>query len=180
MKKYKNEREVKQMRKTFLSIIFLIILLLVPTMTFATETASLPDAVNGVITLTEDIVFDDTVVINSAVTLDLNGHTISNKTDIWNTTTASYALISVGEGGNLTITGEGTLQAKENDCFAVMVKDGGKLTLDSGKYVGNIHSIYIMNEGEVVINGGEYSIQQLSPDVETDKYRYTLNCNDEY
>lgn len=168
------------MRKTFLSIIFLLILLLVPTMVFATGTASLPDAVDGVITLTEDIVLEDTVVIDSTVTLDLNGHTLSNTTDIWNTTTASYALISVGEGGNLTIIGEGTLQAKENDCFAVMVKDGGKLTINSGKYVGNISSVYIISEGEVVINGGEYSIQQLSPEVETDKYRYTLNCYDEY
>ena len=125
------------MKKTFLSIIFLLILLLVPTMVFATEAASLPDAVNGVITLTEDIVLEDTVVIDSTVTLDLNAHTISNTRDIWNTTTKSYALISVREGGNLTITGEGTLQAKENDCFAVMVRDGGKLTIESGKYVGN-------------------------------------------
>ena len=128
---------------------------------FATEptvATTLPEAVNGVITLTEDVVLTKTAVINTTVTLNLNGYTIKNEVDVWNKAVKDWSLISVREGGNLTITGEGSLLAKENDCYGIDVQNGGKLTINSGKIVGNISAVYA-NMGEVTINGGEYSIK---------------------
>ena len=126
------------------------------------------------VTLLKDIELTTTVVVNKTVTLDLNGHTIKNETDIWNETTGDWSLISVREGGNLTINGEGTLKAKEDDCYAIDVQDGGEITINNGEVIGNVSAVYVKN-GTATINGGTYSIQQLS---QQGDYRYTLNCWD--
>lgn len=126
--------------------------------------------------LTEDLVLDKTVAVETGkeVVLDLNGKTISNTTDIWNTAANDWSLLSV-RGGSLTIKGAGTLQAKENDCFAVDVMDGGKVVIEDGTYVGNAHAVYVF-EGSVEIKGGKYSIQQ--PSGLPSPYGYVLNCYD--
>ena len=126
--------------------------------------------------LTSDIIVDDTLVITGKVTLNLNGKTISNTEDIWvdTETEDKWSLISVGANGNLTITGNGKLKAKENDCYAVDVVDGGKLTIENGEFIGNISAVYVF-EGEAEIKGGKYSIQQLSSN---DDERFTLNLYD--
>lgn len=133
-------------------------------------------ATGGEAILTEDLVLDKTVAVETGkeVVLDLNGKTISNTTDIWNTAANDWSLLSV-RGGSLTIKGAGTLQAKENDCFAVDVMDGGKVVIEDGTYVGNVHAVYVF-EGSVEINGGKYSIQQ--PSELPSPYGYVLNCYD--
>ena len=133
-------------------------------------------ATGGEATLTEDVVLGETVVVEPGkeVTLDLNGKTISNTADLWNESIASWSLLSV-RGGSLTIKGAGTLQAKENDCFAVDVQDGGTVVIEDGTYVGNVHAVYVY-EGTAEIKGGKYSIQQLSSN--PDPYGYVLNCYD--
>lgn len=133
-------------------------------------------ATGGVATLTEDVVLGETVVVEPGkeVTLDLNGKTVSNTADLWNESIASWSLLSV-RGGSLTIKGAGTLQAKENDCFAVDVQDGGTVVIEDGTYVGNVHAVYVY-EGTAEIKGGKYSIQQLSSN--PDPYGYVLNCYD--
>ena len=133
-------------------------------------------ATGGEATLTEDLVLDKTVAVETGkeVVLDLNGKTISNTTDIWNTAANDWSLLSV-RGGSLTIKGAGTLQAKENDCFAVDVMDGGKVVIEDGTYVGNAHAVYVF-EGSVEIKGGKYSIQQ--PSGLSSPYGYVLNCYD--
>lgn len=133
-------------------------------------------ATGGEAILTEDLVLDKTVAVETGkeVVLDLNGKTISNTTDIWNTAANDWSLLSV-RGGSLTIKGAGTLQAKENDCFAVDVMDGGKVVIEDGTYVGNVHAVYVF-EGSVEIKGGKYSIQQ--PSELPSPYGYVLNCYD--
>lgn len=133
-------------------------------------------ATGGEAILTEDLVLDKTVSVETGkeVVLDLNGKTISNTTDIWNTAANDWSLLSV-RGGSLTIKGAGTLQAKENDCFAVDVMDGGKVVIEDGTYVGNVHAVYVF-EGSVEIKGGKYSIQQ--PSELPSPYGYVLNCYD--
>lgn len=128
------------------------------------------------IKLTSDITIDDTLVVTRKVTFNLNGKTINNTEDIWvdTETEDKWSLISVGADGNLTITGNGKLQAKENDCYALDVVDGGKLTIESGEFIGNISAVYVF-EGEAEIKGGKYSIQQLSS--QSDE-RFTLNLYD--
>ena len=128
------------------------------------------------IKLTSDIIADDTLVITRKVTLNLNGKTISNTENVWvdTETEDKWSLISVGTNGNLTITGNGKLKAKENDCFAVDVVSGGKLTIENGEFIGNISAVYVF-EGEAEIKGGKYSIQQLSSNGDE---RFTLNLYD--
>lgn len=133
-------------------------------------------ATGGEATLAADLDLGETVSVAAGkeVTLDLNGKTISNTTDIWNTAANDWSLLSV-RGGSLTIKGAGTLQAKENDCFAVDVMDGGKVVIEDGTYVGNVHAVYVF-EGSVEIKGGKYSIQQ--PSELPSPYGYVLNCYD--
>ena len=68
------------------------------------------------------------------------------------------------------------MQAKENDCYAVDVQDGGQVTIEDGTYVGNIHAVYVY-EGTAEIKGGHYSVQQTYPDAEK-AYGFVLNCYD--
>lgn len=135
-------------------------------------------ATGGEATLTEDVVLGETVVVEPGkeVTLDLNGKTISNTEDLWRDGPYyDWALLSVRANGSLTIKGTGVLKAKENDCYAVDVQDGGKLVIEDGTYVGNAHAVYVY-EGTAEIKGGKYSIQQLSSN--PDPYGYVLNCYD--
>jgi len=133
-------------------------------------------ATGGSATLSEDLVVNEpiSVATGAEVTLDLNGKTISNTADLWNTAANDWSLLSV-KGGSLTIKGAGTLQAKENDCYAVDVMDGGKVVIEDGTYVGNVHAVYVF-EGTAEIKGGKYSIQQ--PSGLPSPYGYVLNCYD--
>ena len=129
--------------------------------------------------LDQDLNPGKTMVIDlkdgASVTLDLNGHTIANTTDLWNEETGHWSLISVRGNGTLTIKG-GTLKAKENDCFALDVFDKtANLIIEDGKYVGNLHAVYVYF-GNLKVKGGEFSIQQLADG--KDPYRFTLNCYD--
>lgn len=128
------------------------------------------------IKLTEDITIDDTLVVTRKVTLNLNDKTINNTEDIWvdTETEDKWSLISVGANGDLTITGNGKLKAKENDCYAIDVVDGGKLTVENGEFIGNISAIYV-SEGEALIKGGKYSVQQLNTNGVESAYGCTIN-----
>ena len=154
---------------------------------YATLAEAIAAANDGdTITLLGDVDLAKTLIIkDKTITLDLNGKTISNSTDIWNENTYSWSLISVRDNGDLTINdtaGGGTLKAKENDCFALDVYaydtknvENTKLTINAGNYVGNISAVYAFT-GKVTINGGHFSIQQKESG--SDPYRLTLNCFD--
>lgn len=137
-------------------------------------------AEGGVVALANDLVLDRTLSVSAGaeVVIDLNDKTISNTADLWDVPDANagnWSLLSV-KGGTLTIKGAGTLQAKENDCFAVDVQDGGKVVIEDGTYVGNIHAVYVF-EGTAEIKGGKYSVQQTYPDA-AKAYGFVLNCYD--
>ena len=134
---------------------------------------------NTVVKLTSDIVVAETTVVSKNITVDLNGYTVKNTEDIWNDDTKTWSLISVRNGGILTLldssdAGTGTLCAKENDCFAVDVRNGGMLIIESGNYIGNISSVYV-HSGTAYINGGYYEVQQISG---VNGYGETINCYD--
>ncbi len=128
------------------------------------------------IQLQKDIVVSGTVSVKSTVVLDLNGKTISNNIDIWDKNPNDWSLISVRENGNLTIIGDGKLQAKENDCYVVDVQDGAICTIKGGEYIGNVHAVYVF-EGSLYVEGGKYSVQQKYPDA-TKADEFVLNCYD--
>ena len=83
----------------------------------------------------------------------------------------AFAILTLLDGSE---AGTGTLLAKENDCFAVDVRDGSALIIESGTYVGNISSVYV-HTGIAYINGGYYKVQQTSG---INGYGETINCYD--
>ena len=117
------------------------------------------------------------IVADKNATLNMNGKTIANITDIWDVEPNSWSLVSVREGATLTIDGNGTFKAKENDCFAVDVQDDGcKVVIKSGTFIGNIHAVYVYT-GEAVIEGGFFSVQQKFSDA-AKADEFVLNCYD--
>ena len=142
--------------------------------TYATLKAAFEGAKDGdTITLTDDIKVEDTLVVTKTLTLDLAGHTLSNEENIWSDD--NWSLISVRGNGNLTITGNGTLKAKKDDCYPVDVQDeGAQLTIENGTFIGNIHAVYV-ETGAAYIKGGTYSVQQKYPDPsKTDEFVLNL------
>ena len=144
----------------------------------AVNQAELTALLNGgkIVTLGKDIAPTETITVSGAVksTLDLNGKKLENTNDIWSDN--DWSLVSAQNGANLTITGNGTFAAKENDCYAVDVRDGSTVTITSGTFNGNIHAVYVL-EGTAIIQGGFYSVQQKYPDsAKADEF--VLNCYD--
>lgn len=136
-------------------------------------------ATGGSATLSEDLVVNEpiSVATGAEVTLDLNGKTVTNTEDLWDEATEKYSIFEVA-GGALTLKGDGTVKAKENDCYALLVSDGGHLIIEGGTYVGNIDALHVY-EGLAEIKGGAYSIQQLCPLTGHGPYDFVLNCKNE-
>ena len=92
----------------------------------------------------KDAVFTDTCIVTGTVTLDMNGRTIRNTSDIWDQYDGKWSLISVRDNGDLTITGNGILSTLVNDIYAVDVYDDTSgCTIESGTFIGNIHAVYV-------------------------------------
>ena len=125
------------------------------------------------IVLLKDVDASSGVTVGKKIVLDMNGKKLYNTVDIWDT---SWSLISVRANGDLTITGNGTFAAKENDCYAVDVQAGGKVTIQNGTFIGNIHAVYV-HTGTAIINGGTYTVQQQYPNADR-PYDFVLNCYD--
>lgn len=139
-------------------------------------TDAIAAADGGTVTMLKDAVFTDTCIVTGTVTLDMNGRTISNTSNIWNQDAGKWSLISVQENGDLTITGSGTLSTKENDIYAVDVHDAASsCTIESGTFIGNVHAVYVRN-GELTVNGGHFSVQQKYSQEQPDEF--VLNCFD--
>lgn len=175
----------KKIWATSIIMVMLVSFMLLATACCGTSTTSvstyaeLLDAVAGnseVIKLEDDILVEAPIVVTREVVLDMNGKTLSNEVDIWNDGVNAWAIISVREGGVLTVEGNGKIQTKENDCYAIDVMDGGHLVVNNGEFVGNISAVYVY-EGSAQINGGTYSIQQKS-EVQGKPNEFVLNLED--
>ncbi|MBQ7230939.1 MAG: hypothetical protein IJX04_08610, partial [Oscillospiraceae bacterium] len=139
--------------------------------------ASIADAVaaaaaGDVITVLVDHAVDATVVIDKAVTIDLNGKTVTSAGDVF----------EVKAGATVTINGEGSVKGGTNGVgsWTAVWANGGDVVINGGTYsVGGDTSatdtthqndvIYTKNGGTVVINGGTFL---------NDGTVWTLNEND--
>ena len=132
----------------------------------------------SVITVTDEIKPSETLVADKKdITLNMNGKTIVNDTNLWEKGGEyNWSLVSAQNGSSLTIEGNGTFKAKENDCYAVDVQDGSTVTIKNGTFVGNIHAVYVQ-KGTAIIEGGTYSVQQKYPDA-AKADEFVLNCYD--
>ena len=174
------------MKKALATILALVMALSVTTMAWADDVAkiggtgyaTLQEAVDAAtegqtIVRLKDVDASSGVTVGKKVVLDMNGKKLYNTVDIWDT---SWSLISVQANGDLTITGNGTFAAKENDCYAVDVQAGGKVTIQNGTFIGNIYAVYV-HTGTAIINGSTYTVQQQYPNADR-PYDFVLNCYD--
>ncbi|MCH5218480.1 MAG: hypothetical protein J1F07_08060 [Muribaculaceae bacterium] len=133
----------------------------------------------GYFKLQDDVTLDSPLVVNTNFTLDLNGHTITNNM------ASDQGTFYVPAGGNLTITGEGTMKTNNQTepyqgeeypiCIHVWV-DGGTATIEGGYYEapGPGQLIYC-EKGEIYVKGGTYNLKGTK----LDAYQYyPLNCYD--
>ena len=96
-------------------------------------------------------------------TINLNGHSM--------TTNGYQSVIDVTANGDLTITGNGTVDASggRDSVTAVTVDHGGKLTIENGTFIGKAGNSCIYNAGGTVeIKGGTFKGDP----------QWTLNCQD--
>lgn len=145
-----------------------------------TSAADMQTALNagGSVSLAGDITPTEALTAGKTTTLYMNGKTIANTNDVWDVNPNSWSLVSVrNKGTTVTITGNGTFKAKENDCYAVDVQDkGATVVIENGTFIGNIHAVYV-EEGAAIIKGGFFSVQQKYPDANKAD-GFVLNCYD--
>ena len=140
--------------------------------------ATLADAVaaaqdGDTVQLLADVEQNTQLNINKDITLDLNGKAIKNTQDIWKDDGSSVAILSITNGAKVTITGDGTIDAKENDCYTInMVK--GDLTIENGTFYGNV-SVVQVQEGTLSVKGGTFDLHQKWEG----SSKYLLNCIDD-
>ena len=147
----------------------------VGTTKYETLQAAIAAAEDGqTVTLLADVEQNTQLAINKSITLGLNGKTIKNTVEIWGDDT--NAILSIKGGAKVTITGNGTIAAKENDCYTINVVNGD-LTIENGTFVGNI-SVVQVQKGSLTINGGDFSLLQKMTDGKGEN-RYLINCIDD-
>lgn len=129
----------------------------------------------GTVILANNITLDTQVEVNKNTVLDLGDYEITVEDPFYDVDAQLNSLISV-RGATLTING-GKFTALENDSFCVDVREGGKVIINGGTFLGNISAVYVV-DGEAVIYGGDFDVQQLADVGEVDK-RFMLNCCDE-
>lgn len=120
--------------------------------------------------LLADVEQNTQLAINKSITLDLNGKTIKNTEDIWGDT--ANAILSITSGAKVTITGNGTIDAKENDCYTINVVKGD-LTIENGTFYGNV-SVVQVEEGTLSVKGGTFDLHQKWEG----SSKYLFNCID--
>ena len=122
-----------------------------------------------------DIMLPTAYVVNTTLTINLNGCTISTPND-----TVGDGVFHVVEGGILTINGEGTINGVgAGDYHMAIWVHGGKVTINGGTFtnVGATESgepadqfdLMYVKGGELVINGGTFT---------SETPKWTLNLND--
>lgn len=126
----------------------------------------------GNLTLTSDFTLTQplTVPAGEEATLNLNGHTITNKVE--NTSTD---VIIIEEGAKLTINGKGNVTAVSgNDGYPIVCY--GELTINDGVFTSGADAngdanacIYAKANGQITITGGEFESADGS---------YVLNLHD--
>lgn len=123
------------------------------------------------ITLLTDVEQNSQLTINKNITLDLNGKTIKNTKDIWGDN--ANAILSITNDAKVTITGNGTIDAKENDCYTINVVKGD-LTIENGTFYGNV-SVVQVQEGALSVKGGTFDLHQKWEG----SSKYLFNCIDD-
>lgn len=126
----------------------------------------------GKIKLTEDIVMTDAIFVTEEVTLDLNGHTITETIE----DAQHLAVFFVyNHGKTFTVTGNGSIESNGTRIFQIgsdtTEKDGtetitnGNLVLQNGNYTvsGEAEEVLYVIKGTAKITGGTYKVNDARP-----------------
>ena len=132
--------KLKQLLTGIISMAMVLMTLAVPV--FAADT--LPAAEDGVISLTEDVVLAETMVIDEDTTINLNNHSITSA-DVSGEGATPASLISISDGAKLTIKGPGEVsqgarddvKVYANTIFTIMVNGGSELVVDGATVRGS-------------------------------------------
>ena len=112
---------------------------------------SLVEAIaNGTsVKLLADVTLTEMVKVAKAVTIDLNGFSITGDVD------DAYGMLYVSMAGDLTVKGEGTISNTNAD--AVTIGNYGKVTVEAGNVDGILYNFYYNDTtyGTATINGGK-------------------------
>lgn len=120
----------------------------------------------GEFTLTEDVVLREPLVIQSSLTLDLGGYTITGgKEDSPEMSGSDISAIVVEKGATLTIVGEGNIVGTE---YGVYVKNGN-VVVKGGDIKAGTSAVQVYN-GTATIEGGNFSATKSND--------YVVNCID--
>lgn len=134
---------------------------MLPVMAMADETlqtlqSQIDKATSGT-TITLDKDYTEDITIDKELTIDLNNHNLTNKVG---------DTITVDAKGNLTITGNGTVDNVTHGKAALSIKENGKATLNGGYFnrskengkgaddPGGNSYYTLINHGELIINDG--------------------------
>ena len=120
----------------------------------------------GEFTLTEDVDLPETLVIQSSLTLDLGGYSITGgKEDSPEMSGSDISAIVVEKGATLTIVGDGNIVGTE---YGVYVKDGN-VVVKGGNIKAGTSAVQVYN-GTATIEGGNFSATKSND--------YVVNCID--
>lgn len=143
-----------------IALALLMVAVMLPVMAMADEATTLQskiDAAPEVATITLDKDYTEDITIDKELTIDLNNHKLTNK---------EGDTITVNANGNLTITGNGTVDNVTHGKAALSIKENGKATLNGGYFNRSLengksgtepggNSFYtLINHGELIINDG--------------------------
>ena len=118
-------------------------------------------AEGGKVTLSKDVTVTDEAaasknVINKDTVLNFGSNTVTLDIPGATSATANWVGVNV-EGGNVVFEGAdgGVTCADNGELYAVYVRNGAKLTINGGKYIGGTTAVHV-REGVLTINGGYF------------------------
>ena len=150
--------------------------------TYATLKAAFEGAKDGdTVTLLKDVEtnnIEDTeearIIIEKAITLNLNDKTIRTPNDMGNNNKNFCALI-IDADVTINATAEGGIDTGTNGGYAINVRNGAKLTINGGTYYGGGTAVQVQ-KGTLIINDGTFACEPYSNP--TYGYKFLINCID--
>lgn len=143
-----------------IALALLMVAVMLPVMAMADEAPTLQSKIgsaNPGDTITLDKDYTEDITIDKELTIDLNGNKLTN---------SAGDTITVKANGNLTITGNGTVDNVTHGKAALRIEENGKATLNGGYFnrskengksgtePGGNSFYTLINHGELIINDG--------------------------
>ena len=159
--------------------------------------ASLQDAINAAksrstVKLLTDIVLDaqagsestlypQFTISGKKLTLDMQGHKISysEESRAKDYGKASLLTLSIENGSNVTITGNGTIDTElgSNQAYGINILGGSNLAIDNGTFYGAMTAVQVQ-KGGLVINDGTFLMSPTCKEKVPQYAKYIINCID--